>query len=165
MDQYISEIDSLGKIIWNYHKMNHTIEKADVIIALGSNDVRVAERAAQLYSEDYASLLICSGFLGNFTKGVWQQPEAEIFAEIAITMGVPEERILIERKSTNTGENILFSKKLLAEKSINVHNVIAVQKPYMERRTYATYVTYKKNFPKDNLFVTSQQINYEEYLT
>ncbi len=36
--------------------------------------------------------------------------EAEVFADIAIANGVPKERIIKESQSTNTGENILFTR-------------------------------------------------------
>ena len=56
---------------------------------MGSHDLRVAERGAQLFLEHWAPLLIFSGGLGNLTRGVWEQPEADRFAEIAVRMGVP----------------------------------------------------------------------------
>ena len=43
------EIIVLDKQLWNYHQVNHVIEKSDCILALGSHDLRVAERAAELY--------------------------------------------------------------------------------------------------------------------
>jgi hypothetical protein len=39
---------------------------------------------------------------------------------------------------------------------------IAVQKPYMERRTYATFM---KHFPERHITVTSPQIPFEKYGT
>ena len=76
--------------------MNHEPQVADCILVLGSHDLRVAERGAQLYLDGYAPLLVFSGGLGNFTKESWTTPEADLFAEIAIRMGVPEKAILQE---------------------------------------------------------------------
>ena len=78
--------------------MGHNLEKSACIIALGSHDLRVAERAANLYIEGWAPLVVMSGGLGNFTKEMWTVPEADLFAEIAIQKGVPSEKILIENK-------------------------------------------------------------------
>ncbi len=103
-----------------------------------------------------------SGGLGNFTKEVWTEKEADKFAAIAIEKGVPTKAILIENKSTNTGENILFTQKLLEEKGLDPQSFIVVQKPYMERRSYATF---KKHWPDKKLLVTSPQISFEEYPT
>ena len=154
------EILSLGKKLWAYHLLNHKIEKADCILTLGSHDLRVPERAAELYLQGFAPLMIMSGGLGNFTQEIWTEKEADKFAAIAIEKGVPANAILIENKSTNTGENILFTQKLLEEKGLEPNNFIVVQKPYMERRSFATF---KKHWPHKKLIVTSPQISFEEY--
>ena len=156
------EISSLAKTLWDYHHVNHILKKSDCILALGSHDLRVAERAAELYLQGYAPSVIMSGGLGNFTKELWTEKEADQFAAVAIEKGVPEKNILIENNSSNTGENILFTQKLLAEKKLNPQNFIVVQKPYMERRSYATF---KKHWPDKDLIVTSPQISFEQYPT
>ena len=155
-----NEILSLAKKLWDYHLLHNQLEKVDCILALGSHDLRVAERAAELYLQGFAPLLVMSGGLGNFTQDIWTEKEADKFAATAIGKGVPAEAILIENNSTNTGENILFTQKLLKEKKLNPQSFIVVQKPYMERRAYATF---KKNWPDKKLLVTSPQISFEEY--
>ncbi|MEO8861674.1 MAG: YdcF family protein, partial [Ginsengibacter sp.] len=145
-----------------YHHMNHALTKADCILALGSHDLRVAERAADIYIEGWAPLIIMAGGLGNFTQNIWTEPEADKFAAVALKRGVPESAILIENRSTNTGENILFTQQLLKEKGIVLKDFILVQKPYMERRSFATF---KKHWPKKNIIVTSPQIAFEDYPT
>ncbi len=140
--------------------MQHRPEKADCILALGSHDLRVADRTAELYLEGWAPIVIFSGGLGNFTQGMWTEPEADQFAKIALERGVPPEVVLTENKSTNTGENILFTRRLLAEKNLDPQSFIVVQKPYMERRSYATF---KKHWPDKKLIVTSPQISFDEY--
>jgi len=152
----------LAKKLWDYHHMNNTMAKSDCILALGSHDTRVADRAAELYLEGWAPVLIFSGGLGNVTKGIWTESEADKFAAIAVRKGVPENAILIENKSTNTGENILFTQKILQEKNLDPQTFIVVQKPYMERRSYATF---KKHWPDKDILVTSPQISFDEYPT
>lgn len=156
-----SNIHTLAEKIWHYHKMNHQLEKADAILVLCSHDKRVAERGAQLFLEGWAPLLIFSGGLGAITRGMWNEPEADQFAKIALSMGVPEEKMLVENRSTNTGENVLFTRRLLAEEKINPERFILVQKPYMERRSYATF---RKLWSEKESLVTSPQISFDEYL-
>ncbi|MCW3112413.1 MAG: hypothetical protein JWR18_809 [Segetibacter sp.] len=155
-----AEIKTLAQKIWDYHHVNNTLEKSDCILVLGSHDVRVAERAADLFLQQWAPLLIFSGGLGRLTEDMWTETEADKFAKIAIEMGVPEEAILIENKSTNTGENILFTQKLLDQNNLHPQSFIVVQKPYMERRSYATF---KKHWPDKKLIVTSPQISFVDY--
>src|ERR1044072_3648343 len=97
-----AEILRLAETIWNYHLMRHQIAKADAILVLCSHDERVAERGAQLFLEGWAPLIIFSGGHGAITKRLWDEPEAERFARIAMSLGVPREKILVETNSTNT---------------------------------------------------------------
>lgn len=155
------QIRPLAEKLWNYHRLNHRLEPADAILVLCSHDKKVAERGAQLFLEGWAPLLIFSGGLGAITSRMWNEPEAEQFAEIAFTMGVPKEKILVENKSTNTGENISFTRQLLETKQIAPQNFILVQKPYMERRSFATF---RKVWPEKKVLVTSPQVSFDEYL-
>ncbi len=154
------DILSAAKLIWDYHHMNHKLEKADCIVVLGSHDTRVAERGAEVFLQGLAPIIVFSGYLGALTLGSWERPEAEVFAEIAMKRGVPQDNILIENKSTNTGENFLFTKELLFKDGILPEKIIAVQKPYMERRTYATC---KKVWPEVEVLVTSPEYTFETY--
>ena len=151
----------LAETLWNYHLMKHQIAAADAILVLCSHDERVAERAAQLFNEGRAPLVIFSGGQGSITRTLWDEPEAERFARIAINLGVPRESILIEAQSTNTGENIVFTKRLLAERGLDLQTFIVVQKPYMERRAYATF---RKLWPEKEVVVTSPQVSFREYV-
>jgi uncharacterized SAM-binding protein YcdF (DUF218 family) len=157
-----SQVNALAQKVWDYHLMHQDLRKADAIFVLGSNDVRVAEHAVGLFKQGYAPYLIFSGNSGVLTKDRFLKPEAEVFADIAKEMGVPDEKILLESNSTNTGENILFTKKLLEEKGLHVKSLILVQKPYMERRTYATFM---KQWPGMDFIVSSPTISFESYPT
>jgi uncharacterized SAM-binding protein YcdF (DUF218 family) len=152
---------ALAETLWNYHLMKHEIAAADAILVLCSHDERVAERAAQLFREGWAPLVIFSGGRGSITRTLWNEPEAERFARIAVDCGVPRENILIEAHSTNTGENIEFTKRLLAERNLDLQKFILVQKPYMERRAFATF---RKLWPEKDLIVTSPQVSFREYV-
>jgi uncharacterized SAM-binding protein YcdF (DUF218 family) len=147
--------------VWNYHHMNHELQKSDVILVLCSHDTIVAERGAQLFLDGWAPLLVFSGGLGAITRQLWSDPEADRFARIAVKMGVPEDRILIENRSTNTGENVRFTRELLASRGLDPDALILVQKPYMERRTFATF---EKVWPGKTVRVTSPQLSLDDYL-
>ena len=152
---------ALAETLWNYHLMKQQVATADAILVLCSHDERVAERAAQLFHEGRAPLVIFSGGQGAITRSLWNEPEAERFARVAVSLGVPRENILTETQSTNTGENVKFTKRLLAERGLDPQTFIVVQKPYMERRAYATF---RQFWPEKDLVVTSPQVSFREYL-
>lgn len=155
-------LHALVETIWDYHQLHHALSKADAILVLCSHDKSVAERGAQLFLDGWAPLLIFAGGHGAITSRLWREPEADLFARIAVAMGVPIERVLVENRSTNTGENVLFTKQLLAERQIDPRTFIVVQKPYMERRSYATF---KKVWPEKEIVVTSPPASLDEYLS
>ena len=155
-------IRALAQTIWDYHHLDHQLAHADAILVLCSHDTAVAKRGADLFLQELAPLLIFAGGLGVITRRLWHEPEADQFAAIAVGMGVPRARILVENRSTNTGENVLFTKRLLAEQGLDPQTFIVVQKPYMERRSYATF---KKVWPEKDLRVTSPQVSMDEYLS
>ena len=142
--------------------MGHALRKSDCVLVLGSHDLRVAKRGAQLFLDRWAPLLIMSGGLGNWTRGIWDEPEALKFARVAVEMGVPADRILVEDRSTNTGENVAFTRRLLQQRGLAPDSFIVVQKPYMERRAYATFC---QVWPEKSLVVTSPQIPFRRYPT
>jgi uncharacterized SAM-binding protein YcdF (DUF218 family) len=152
----------LAKILWDYHHVRNELKKSECILVLGSHDLRVAERGAELFLQGWAPLLIFSGGLGNFTQGLWEEAEADRFAKVAEEMGVPRSAMLIENRSTNTGENILLTQELLKAANRNPRSFLVVQKPYMERRSFATFM---KHWPDRALIVTSPEIAFEQYST
>ena len=156
-----AQIQALAETLWDYHLMKQPVAKADVIMVLCSHDERVAERGAQLFLDGFAPLIIFAGGHGAITRQLWEEPEAERFAHIAMTLNVPRKSILIEAESTNTGENIAFTKRLLVEKGLDPQRFIVVQKPYMERRSYATF---RKLWPEKEVTVTSPQVSFRSYL-
>ena len=156
-----NRVRTLAGTLWDYHRLNHPLERVDAILVLCSYDTAVAQRGAQLFLEGWAPLLIFSGGLGAITKRLWSEPEADQFARIAVGMGVPADRILIENRSTNTGENVQFTRELLTARGLDPVTFLLVQKPYMERRSYATFM---KRWPEKRAIVTSPQVSFDDYL-
>ena len=155
-----TDTDALALRIWDYMHMGHELQPSDVILVLGSNDLRVAEHGAELYHRGLAPRILFSGNVGRLTEGQFQQPEAEAFAEVARSMDVPDAAIWVEPRSTNTGENIAFSRELLAGQGIDPERLIVVQKPYMERRAFATFMNF---WPGKDIRISSPPISFADY--
>jgi uncharacterized SAM-binding protein YcdF (DUF218 family) len=148
--------------IWDYMHLNQPLKPCDAVFGLCAIDTRIAERAAQLFLDGYGEWLIFSGGIGRFSKHVFTKPEAEVFADIAVGMGVPRDQIITEIRSENTGQNISYTYELLQARGIHPHSLLLVQKPYMERRLYATF---KQQWPDPHthFLITSPQLSYEQY--
>lgn len=146
--------------------MNHTLALVDMIFVICNRDDRIATYAAELYRRGFGDRVLVSG--GNSSKNDllkrWpSETEARHFADILTRNGVPSRSIIAETKATNTGENIRFGYELLAKKKIHPKSLLLIQKPYMERRTYATFM---KQWPGDtsNVIVSSPNGSLLEYI-
>jgi uncharacterized SAM-binding protein YcdF (DUF218 family) len=155
-----ADIQAAAQIIWDYHRLGHVLEPADLLFVLGSHDLRVAEHAADLFHRGLAPRVVLSGGFGVRQASPWAKSEAEMFAEVMRHRGVPAAAMLLEPRSTNTGENVRFTRELLAARGITVCSVIAVQKPYMERRTFATI---RRQWPEVALRVSSPPLDFATY--
>ncbi|BCB42704.1 hypothetical protein VagYM19_18320 [Vibrio alginolyticus] len=149
--------------LWDYMQLKHELKPADCLFVMCSNDVRVAEHAANLYHQKLAPLIVFSGGEGRFTDGLFEKSEAETFAEIAKMSGVPSEAILLETESTNSGENVRFTEQRLKEEGKNCSSFILVQKPFMERRAIATFEKQWQS-PYSQLQVSSTAHPFFEYI-
>lgn len=149
------------QILWDYLCLNRKPEKADVIVGFGSFDDNVARRSAQLCLAGIAQKILFTGGLGRCTAGLYTQPEAERFRDVAVSLGVPEGDILVENKSTNTKENIVFTRQLLENTHTPHAQILGVHKPYMERRITAAMGVY---WPEQAFSVTSPPMTIPQYL-
>ncbi|MHC1787570.1 MAG: YdcF family protein [Christensenellales bacterium] len=147
--------------LWDYLYLAHPLRAADVIIGFGSHDQTIATRAARLHKEGWAPLILFTGYLGKGTEGFFPQPEAELYARIAIAEGVDPGAILIEGEATNTGENIRFSRRLLESRGLSPRRIIAVHKPYMTRRVWAAL---RQQWPEVEVIVAPGDPSLSGYL-
>ncbi len=165
MAKVTEEVLRLARVIWDYHQLRHEPIPADVILALGTNDLRVAEFAAQLYLGGYGSTLVCTGgaaHQGDLLATCWEKTEAEMYADAAERCGVPRERILLEKRAMNTAENIRFARDLLSERAIQPRNIVIAVKPFMQRRTWATLAV---EWPEMPATLASPEMTLDEYFT
>lgn len=162
-----------ANILYDYLQMApqpRVVQPADAVFCLCSLDLRVADHAAKLFLAGTGDWLIFSGGSGILTESRFDRPEAELFADRACALGVNRARILVEPASTNTGENVQFVWDMLRERGLRLRSFVLVQKPYMERRTYATFM---KQWPglsssaaaetQTSIAITSPRIDWQEY--
>jgi uncharacterized SAM-binding protein YcdF (DUF218 family)/glycosyltransferase involved in cell wall biosynthesis len=84
------------------------------------------QRAIDLYkSGEAAHLILSSGYVYSF-------PEAEIMRTLALDQGVPSGAIVLEKRSTNTYQNVSFVHEIMRERGWT--SVLLVSSPYHMRR-------------------------------
>lgn len=149
------------QVLWDYLVMHQTPERAGVIVGFGNFNTNIARRAAELYRQGLAPVVLFTGGLGRNTEGLLPEPEAVRFARVAMECGVPEKAIVLEPESTNTAENILFTRCLLEERGIPHERILGVHQPFMERRITAAMGVY---WPEQSFRVTSPQVTIPDYL-
>ena len=149
------------QVLWDYLCLHQEPRKADVIVGFGNFNTNIARRAADLYHQGYAPKLLFTGGLGRNTTGLFPEPEAVLFARTAMEWGVPEEDILLESRSTNTKENIIFTRELLQAQGIPHDHILGVHQPFMERRIVAAMGVY---WGSQSFSVTSPLHPIPEYL-
>ncbi|MFG3038113.1 YdcF family protein [Streptomyces sp. NPDC048330] len=150
-----------AQVLWEFQKMNRDPRPCSVGIGLGSHDLGVADVTANLYRRGMFPLIVFTGATSRTTAARMPRGEAEHYRDRALELGVPASAILVESNARNTGENIRFSRSLLADSGIKVSSILLVSKPYEERRAYATA---RKLWPGIDIVSASAQISLAEYV-
>jgi hypothetical protein len=115
----------------------------DAVIGFGHFDLGIARRCAQLVREGCAQRIIFTGGIGAGTADLGR-PEADAFvAELAKEHTDLASQAIVESRSTNTGENIRFTRDLLEASGLAlgtaIKGVILVATPCRQRRVWLTW--------------------------
>jgi uncharacterized SAM-binding protein YcdF (DUF218 family) len=130
--------------ITNYIFLKSEPQKADLALVFGTRHQEAIYKVYELYRDGFVSKILVSGGQNRVTG----ENEAKEMTQKLIELGVATEDIIPEDCSTNSLENVLFSKNVI-EKVFNfdhVKKIIAVVKHYHSRRAL---MTLKKHFPKN----------------
>lgn len=141
--------------------MGHQLRPADAAIGLGSHDLGVPAFCAELYRAGLFPALVFSGGPNPTHPGRFPRGEAVHFREHALALGVPDKAVLLEPNARNTGQNITFSREVLATAGIAVETVLLVSMPYMERRAFATA---RKVWREAEVICASAPLEFDDYL-
>ncbi|MRH89959.1 YdcF family protein [Nocardia sp. SYP-A9097] len=156
---YRSDVETL----WDYNQMHHEPHPVDVAVGLGGHDIGVATYAADLYRAGVFPLIVFTGANAPTTVDRFPRGEAVHFRERAIELGVPEHAILVEPYATNTGDNIDFSRTLLADREYlgSTKSVMLISRPYQQRRSYAIC---RKRWPEVEVICGSLPLGLDDYV-
>lgn len=132
------------KKITDYIFLESKPQKADIALVFGTRHYEAIKKVYELYQENFVNKILVSGGINRITG----ENEAKIMSKKLIDLGVNVKDIILEDQSSNSLENVLFSKRII-EKQIgfeNIKKIIAVVKNYHSRRAL---MTLKKHFPKN----------------
>jgi uncharacterized SAM-binding protein YcdF (DUF218 family) len=117
-------------VLWDFLSAGRGHGNCELLIVCGSYDLRVCDYACELLSKGVAGHVVFSGNSGNWTRHLWDRPEAEVFAERALELGVRPDQFSLEMQATNFAENIAFTKAMFPQ----VRRVTFLTKPNSIRR-------------------------------
>lgn len=130
---------------------------ADVILVPGARRQYQMHKAAELYHQGYAPLIVPSG--GSNPHLPPHETEWQHLYQTGVDRGVPAGAILCEDRATNTFENARFSREVLDECGIEVRRAILVCKAFHARRALLTYAT---EFPPDVEFMVCPTLDHRQ---
>ena len=134
-------------------KINQKPQKADSIVVFAGG-VGESGKAGQGYEErvQQAVSLYKKGYARNiiFSSGyafVYKEPA--LMNTLAVSLGVPQDAIILEEKASNTYENVKFTSRILKNKGWN--KILLVSSPYHMLRAS---LVFKKQSPDINVIYT-----------
>jgi hypothetical protein len=135
------EVIEQANLVWDFLRINDSLRPADVTVVLSCYDEEVNGVATSLVAGDaeekYGKYVVASGGYGRLSE-VDHMTEARQFYEQAIAHGISPERIKLEESSTNTGENLMFTRdQLLHDLNLDPETVLLVTPPFQAQRAKA----------------------------
>lgn len=124
-------------------------EDIDVIIILGSMDVKILDEAQKIFFEKKARnkelKIVTSGGIGRLTPDAWklQGGEGAVYKNILRdTYGVEDGDVFVENTSQNTNQNLQFTRDILLREGIlkpgTKIRALLMQTPQLQRRSQRT---------------------------
>lgn len=108
------QIDKITEIVFLPQK---ELQPCDIIFIFGGSHPGLWETAARAYQENLGQIVIVTGGYkpGAKRHACWEygdRPESHVIAEKLQTLGVPADAMILEDRSTNTLENVLFAQEV-----------------------------------------------------
>ena len=130
------------QIIYDFlgHASAPPLQSADAIIGFGHFDLRIAHHCGDLWTRGLAPKIIFTGGVGAGSADL-KIPEAEAFAAYLRQSHpeIPLEHVMIEPRSTNTGENVRETVAQAQAAAVPLDRVILVATPFRQRRVIQTW--------------------------
>lgn len=137
--------------IANFIFLENNLEKADIILIPGGSYAESAEKAAELWNNKYAPIILPSGKY-NPKRGYFPGPsskaekyngtyvtECDFIQDVLLKNGVDESAILREENAESTYENAFKSREITDKLGLNINKAIICCKSFHARRCFMYY--------------------------
>ena len=130
--------DEACRIIFDFLRLEHPLEEADAIFAVGGSSPSPALMAGNLYQDGWAPKLAFIDKGGTFgPKG--DVPTAVHYRGTLLVLGIAETDMLWAPLTGNTLEEARVAIPFLLEHGVNPKTVLLVARPIHQRRAWATF--------------------------
>ncbi|MBM3070228.1 YdcF family protein [Lelliottia sp. RWM.1] len=165
----LAAVNTVGRWLAQEDLRSETSQDIDAVILAGNAVIPSIDAACRFAAEHQVPLLI-SGGIGHSTTFLYgaiaahpryhtlpvaDRAEASILADIARQFWhIPQDRVWVEDRSTNCGENARFSWHMMQTHQWRAERVLVVQDPTMQRRTIATLARVCRDEPSSPRWVS-----------
>lgn len=134
------------------------LKKVDVLVLLGNSIPYTIKCAIEAYENNLCDKILINGGIGHSTQilrdeirkdstfnsiEVENRAEADIFFDIMTQIyNIDPNKIIIENKSTNCGDNAKKAVEILNDSHVSYNSLLLIQDPTMQLRTYASFLKY-----------------------
>lgn len=162
-------IETIRRDIGDFIFVENEMEKSDAIMIAGGSYPELGERAAELWKQQYAPIILISGgvsiktgkFPGPRSKADkyngQYETEHDLFVDVLLKNGVPAPVLYGENKSSYTKQNAQFAREVVIKNKMDIKRAILVCKAFHARRCL---MFYQLAFP-DVLFFVSPVVIHE----
>jgi len=156
-----------AKTIFHYlYARGPSDNEADIIIGFGHFDEKIPVQCAKLFLTGMSKKILFTGGRGSGTADL-PESEASFFLKVVNKKypEVPRDAVILEKKSTNTAENLRFSDEVLHDLPAplvfgkNLRSALIVANAYRQRRVWLTCVHL---FPDVEFFNSPPETTYKK---
>ncbi len=153
--------------ITNFIFLENNLEKADIIFIPGGSYAELAEKASELWKNNYAQLILPSGKYSP-KRGCFPKPssKAEIYNDmyttewdflndVLIKNGVDKSAILREDNAEYTYQNAFKSREVTDKLDLHINRAIICCKSFHARRCF---MYYQWAYPESELIICPSEI-------
>lgn len=151
LEQDMLDINTLSAFLARRGIPGLVSQHFDLLVVPGNSVIECCRVAVQALHLNVAPRVLLSGGVGHSTSmllaaaseflgySVGDVSEAETLGLVMSELGADRGQLLLETRSTNTGENARFSRELAQSEGVASGRILLVQDPTLMLRTHSTF--------------------------